>query len=202
MLNYSVSHKCHTPHPFYFPPIPVPALSVRQAAYAAYPHTPPLRSGVFRYSTVRLTNLVRCDHLAAPNGSVRKMNAPSVRLAILSHLTRLHSLKTVGFRPHTTDHRKYPENSLLPQFRRCFSPRLSPGRLRCVLLGKRFQESSHIQQCRIFIQFRSRKTLRDFLPQKFACPAHKDQLHGPQVPSVFLQLADNLLHMFPLVCLD
>lgn len=98
MLNYSVSHKCHTPHPFYFPPIPVPALSVRQAAYAAYPHTPPLRSGVFRYSTVRLTNLVRCDHLAAPNGSVRKMNAPSVRLAILSHLTRLHSLKTVGFR--------------------------------------------------------------------------------------------------------
>ena len=81
-----------TMHPSKFPPIPVPALSVRQAAFAAYPHTPPLCSGVLRYSTIRLTNLVRCDHLAAPNGSARKIIVFSVRLAILSHFTRLHSL--------------------------------------------------------------------------------------------------------------
>ena len=158
MFIRSVSYKFHTSihhiH-FIFHQSPFRLCRFVKRLSTAYPHTPPLRSGVFRYSTIRLTNLVRCDDLAGPNGSVRKINAPSVRPAILSHLTRLHSLKTVGFRPHTTGLRKYPGNSRLPQFCRCsavFSPRLSLGGLRCALLGKHFQESPHIQQCRILVQ--------------------------------------------------
>jgi len=89
------SHKCHTSiHHilFIFHQSPFRLCRFVKRLSAAYPHTPLLCSGVFRYSTIRLTNLVRCDDPAAPNGSARKINAPSVRLAILSHLTRLHSL--------------------------------------------------------------------------------------------------------------
>lgn len=110
-----------TQHPSRFPPIPVPALSVCQAAFAAYPHTPPLRSGVFRYSTVHLTNLVRRDHPAAPNGSIKKINTLPFGLPSYHASPACTHFKSVGSRPHTAGRRKYWGSRLPAQFWCCLS---------------------------------------------------------------------------------